>query len=562
MLRLPFRLVALLVRLLFYPLLWLRRSRAALPSGWVALELKGAVEDIAAPRRFWERRRHPSMSLHALNDLARELALDPRARGLVVTIQDARFGMATATSLRQIFARIREADRAVLVYLPYGGGTKECFVAFAGTEVLVGPQATLSPVGFAVTTTYLRQALAKAGVVPEVLARGRYKSAGESLVRDTMSEPQREQLEALVELFYRRLVEAMASGRRMNEARAKELVDRAPYMGADAVNAGLADAAVYDDGLLERLSPSGSKGLVPAARFLERRGLRLGALRPAGVIGVIRVHGAIVHAGAAPWMTATDDRVMSAIRRAREDTRVLGVLLHIDSPGGSALASDRMHHELARLAKEKPLVACMANVAASGGYYVAAAAHAIVAQPTTITGSIGVVAARLVLEPLLARLGVSTEVVKRGAHADLARPTRPLTPEEREVLEREIEGVYRAFVGVVAEGRRKSVEEIEALAQGRVWSGADAHARGLVDELGGFDKALDLVRARVGKGGERAEPVVIRPARRPVSREERDLGRAAASFEWLAGENSILGALAFARSRERVLMWADLDVLD
>jgi protease-4 len=261
-------------------------------------------------------------------------------------------------------------------------------------------------------------------------------------------------------------------------------------------------------------------------------------------------------------MTTTDDRVMSAIRRAREDKRVLGVILHIDSPGGSALASDRMHHELVRLAKEKPLVACMANVAASGGYYVAVAAHTIVAQPTTITGSIGVVAARLVLEPLLERLGVSTEVVKRGAHADLMMPTRPLTSEEREVLQRELEGVYRAFVGVVAEGRKRTFEEIDALAQGRVWSGADAHARGLVDELGGFDTALDLVRARIGKAGGSAEPVVIRPSRRSVSREEHDLGRVAAAFGWLAGESKALQALSFARSRERVLMWANLGALD
>jgi protease IV len=315
---------------------------------------------------------------------------------------------------------------------------------------------------------------------------------------------------------------------------------------------------VYDDELLERLQPSGTHALVPAACYLRRRSFRIGPLLPKGAIGVICVHGAIVQSGGAPWMTTTDDRVMTAIRRARESKRVLGVILHIDSPGGSALASDRMHHELVRLAKEKPLVACMANVAASGGYYVAAAAHAIVAQPTTITGSIGVVAARLAIDPLLARLGVSTEVVKRGAHADLMQPTRQLTPEERQVLEHELESIYRAFVGVVADGRKKSFEEVDLLAQGRVWSGADAHARGLVDELGGFDRALDLVRARIGAAGERAEPVIVRAPRRAVSQEERDLGRAAAAFEWLSGEGATLAALSFGRSRERVLMWADL----
>src|ERR1700733_12512821 len=174
--RILVRLAALLLRLIFYPVRLLRWSRAALPSGWIALDLKGAVEDIPAPRRFWERRRRPPLSLHALDELASTIPADPRARGLVVTIRDARFGMATATSLRKTLARIREAERGVVVYLPYGGGTKECFVAFAGPQVLIGPQATLSPLGFAITTPYVREALAKAGVVPEVLARGRYKS--------------------------------------------------------------------------------------------------------------------------------------------------------------------------------------------------------------------------------------------------------------------------------------------------------------------------------------------------------------------------------------------------
>jgi protease IV len=548
----------LLLRVLLYPLLLFRWSRAALPSGWVALELRGPVEDISAPRRFWERKKSRSMSLHALGELVRLLSDDPRTRGVVVTIRDARFGMATATSLRRIFERIREAERSVVVYLPCGGGTKECFVAFAGTQVLVGPQATLSPIGFAVTTPYVQRALAKAGIVPEVLAHGRYKSAGESLMRDSMSEPQREQLGALVDGFHRALVDAIAIGRATDEPKARELIDRAPYSGTEAVTAGLADAAVYDDGLLERLPPAGTHALVPAARYLRRRGFRIGPLRPQGAIGVICVHGAIVQSGGAPWMTATDDRVKTAIQRARESRRVLGVILHIDSPGGSALASDRMHHELVRLAKEKPLVACMANVAASGGYYVAAAAHAIVAQPTTITGSIGVVAARLAIDPLLARLGVSTEVVKRGARADLMQPTRQLTQDERHVLEHELESIYRAFVGVVAEGRKKSFEEVDVLAQGRVWSGADAHAHGLVDELGGFDRALDLVRARIGVAGDKAEPVVVRASRGVISQEERDLGRAAAAFQWLSGEGATLAALSFGRSRERVLMWADI----
>jgi protease-4 len=555
-----FRLLRILVRILFWPLLWLRRTRAAGKSGWVGLTLEGSLEDIQAPRPFWELRSPRGISLYALGELGRELKSDPRARGLVVTLRDARFGMATATSLREAFARIREGGQKVLVHMPYGGDTKACFVATAATEVFVGPQATLSPYGFAITTPYAHAAFERLGVVPEVLARGKYKSAGESLVRDTMSEPQKEQLGALLDGFHQALIAAIASGRGIDESRAVAIIDGAPYTGNDAVSAGLADAALYDDAVNERLEPSGKKTLVPASRYLAKRRLRLGPLGRSKVIGVIRIHGAIVQSGGAPWMRTTDERVIQAIARARKNPRVLGVVLHIDSPGGSALASDRMHHELVRLAAEKPLVACMANVAASGGYYVAAAAHSIVAEPTTLTGSIGVVAARFAVEPLLSKLGIHTEVMTRGARAGLMHPTRALSEDDRRVLQRELETIYRAFVEVVAAGRKKSFDEIDALAQGRVWSGKDARARGLVDELGGFDKALELVRTRVGSRGSSAEPAVIEAPRGLRSRAEGELARAAltlAPLSLLAGEQArALLELAFAASRENVLAWA------
>jgi protease-4 len=213
---------------------------------------------------------------------------------------------------------------------------------------------------------------------------------------------------------------------------------------------------------------------------------------------------------------ATDERVIAAVRLARRNPFVRGVILHVDSPGGSALASDRMHHELLALAAEKPLVASMGDVAASGGYYVAVAAHAIVAQPATLTGSIGVIGARVTLDPLLARLGVATEVIARGAHARLLDPMLPMSEADREAVAREIERIYQAFLRVVADGRRKTVDEVHALAQGRVWTGEGAHARGLVDHLGGFEDALDVLRPRIGPGADRLRVVRLRPPGRGI----------------------------------------------
>src|ERR1019366_4880228 len=176
---------------------------------------------------------------------------------------------------------------------------------------------------------------------------------------------------------------------------------------------------------------------------------------------------------------------------------------------------DRIHHELVQLAAEKPLVACMGNVEARGGDYGAAPAHPIVAQPATIPGSIGVPAGPPVVEPLLARLGVTTEVLQRGAHARLLDPLLPLGDDDRAALARELEHIYRAFVAAVAAGRRRPVAEIEPLAQGRVWTGADAHANGLVDRLGGFEDALEVLRGRIGRGADGLRVVVVRPPRKP-----------------------------------------------
>jgi protease-4 len=348
----------------------------------------------------------------------------------------------------------------------------------------------------------------------------------------------------------------------VDEVRARALVDGAPYTGDEAVDAGLADETAYEDEIAGRLGEGGKKARVrhAGAWLHARTALRPRALRSAGVIAVVRVHGTIAGGVDLPFRSmAIDEHVVSAVRIARASPFVRGVVLHVDSPGGSALASDRIHHELAQLAAEKPLVACMGDVAASGGYYVAVAAHEIVAQPTTLTGSIGVVSARLVLDPLLARLGVVTEAVARGAHARLLDPFLSIGDDERRAIDREMERIYRSFLGVVSAGRRRSVEEIEPLAQGRVWTGADAHARGLVDRLGGFEVALEALRSRIGRGADRLRVVVVRPPRKPfpiLDPPERKAGRAGLElFAWIADELGMDGTWLALR-RERVLALA------
>ncbi|MBX3217621.1 MAG: signal peptide peptidase SppA [Labilithrix sp.] len=517
------RLLGLLVDVLLLPLRALRRG-GAVPSGtWLTITIDGPVVDVVGKPRFWQVRAHKALSLYALDRAVTAMLRDARVHGLLVTLRSMSAGMATASSLRAILARARAGGKQVVVHLPMGGDTKDVYVASAASKILLGPTAQLAPLGFRTSSRYVKRALDRAGVEPQVFACGEFKSAGETLVRDAMSPAQRAQLERLFEGFHGALLDGIASGRGVTRERASELVDGAPFFGAAAVEQGLADELAYEDEVADKL------GVPPERRARRRWAVDAGAylaraerplvrrLTPPPVIAVVPVHGAIAHAAGPLGGLSTDERVTRAVRAARRDRRVKGVVLHIDSPGGSALASDLMHHEVEQLAREKPVVACMANVAASGGYYVAAPASCIVARATTVTGSIGVVAARLSLDPLLSRLGIATEVVQTGRRASLLAPLGPLDEDARATIQRELDAMYRAFVGVVAAGRKLAEDDVERLARGRVYSGQDALDAKLVDVLGGFDTAVDEVKKRLDPSlHARLEVRVVRTPRQPL----------------------------------------------
>ncbi len=567
------RLLGLVLDVLFLPIRLLGRSRAVRKGSFVALSIDGPLADMVPPQpawRFFAGGRPRTTSIHAVAELVSAIVEDPRVRGLVVTLKQVGAGMAGATSLRNQLWRVRAAGKELVVSLPVGGGTKEVYVASAATKLVVGPAAQLAPLGFLSATRYAKRAIDKAGVDVEVFACGEYKSAGETLVRESMSDAQREQVSALLDGMQDALVSAIAEGRGVSLERARAIVDEAPYFGRAAVEAGLADDVAYEDELGAKLAPEEAKepkkekaagarplrGMIGAAGYLAARKRPL--FRPIlrkPVLAVIPVHGTIAHADGPMGTFATDERVARMVRRARLDRRVVGVVLHVDSPGGSALASDRMHHEIAQLAREKPVVACFANVAASGGYYVAAPAHRIVAEPTTITGSIGVVAARFGVQPLLAKLGINTEIVRRGARAGLLSPSLPLGDEERAALRRELDATYGAFLEVVSSGRKLPRDEVDKLARGRVYTGAHASREKLVDVLGGFDVALRELRALVPEAvREKAEPHLVRAPRKPLP----VLEPPAAVLSVLAGlfsraERDVIG---LAAQGERVfLLW-------
>jgi len=513
LLRIAFALALDLVLLALLPLRLVRRWRAAPEGAWLEVKIDGGLTEVARRVPFWQRRHQP-VALHSLRRVLAAVRADTRVTGVLFRIDALRVGSARATSLRDLLLALRAAGKKVAVYLPHGGGTLATYVASAADQVLLGPETHLDLTGFAIEATYLRGLLDRAGIEPEVFAKGRFKTAGEFLEKKSMSDAQREQLGAVLDVAHQTLVDGLASGRSVERAVAASWVDQGPWSARAALDAGLVDGVVYPDELATCLEPARTAGarVVPAAAYLRRRTLRFVPLRRPRHVAVVEVVGPIVSDAPLSLVpVAAEEPVCRTLRQAREDRRAAGAVVVVSSRGGSALASDRMLRELTLLAKEKPVAVYMGDVAASGGYMIAVGAPTIVAQPTTVTGSIGVIAARMSAESLLSRIGVAIEVVKRGARADMMNPARPLSGDERSALERQLEEIYRAFLEVVARGRGRSVEQIEPLAGGRVWSGRDAHQHGLLDRLGGFDVALADVVRRIGPSGDRLEPVVVGP---------------------------------------------------
>ncbi len=505
------------------PLRWAAR-RAARPKGaYLRLKVPPRVTEIAPPHPWiaralpWTKTAMP-LQLHRLRRLAEIAAADPGVRGLIFELSPLACGWATCQALRDVFEGLAASGKDVVVHMHLGGTIRDAYVASGASRVFISPRATLAVPGLAAEVQYLRDGLEKLGVAVEPFRRAEFKTALETLTERAMSEPQREQLTSLLGAIDRAVVDAIASGRRIPRERVRELFAKTAFQGEEAVSAGLADAVAYEDQVADRLAQpgEGAPPIVPAPRYLRLLDRSRVAIGRAPYIAVVRIAGTITDEAATAQEAGGP---ITSLRKVARDKRALGCVLFVDSPGGSALTSDLIHRELVRLREKKPVVTCMGDVAASGGYYVAAATEAIVAQPMTLTGSIGVIAGRLLARDLLAKLGVRTEVIRTSPHADMFSVAREADAEERRILDDQVDAHYRAFVQLVAEGRGRAVDEVEPLARGRVWSGVDARERGLVDRLGGLDDAIEEVLSRV-KASDRVKaklrPKLVHETRGPI----------------------------------------------
>jgi protease-4 len=441
----------------------------------------------------------------------RRLAAEDTVAGILFRDHRLETSFAGFLEIEQALREYKAGGRKVVFYYELVDNLNFALAAAVGDRIYLHPQGYLDLRGFSVSVPYLKNLLASIGVEVSNFRSHPYKSAYNFLSEPEMTDEERETIGVVLQGQYRHLADMIREGRGARLARPVErLIDEGPYLAAqEALEAGLVDRLLYEDELPEQLRElSALSG--PPDRLIQSPGLDLAeGIRydwsdpPEDPVALIYATGSIHRGEGIPGASIGSQTLARSIREARENPAIKGIILRVDSPGGSALASDVIAREVA-LCREgpdaKPVVVSMGGMAASGGYYISAPASRIVAQPVTVTGSIGVVSLTANLEKLFEELLIHWDTVKQGERADMGALYRELTDEERQKIIREVQESYRTFLSLVARGRGLDAEEVDPIAQGRVWTGRQARERGLVDELGGLQTAFEVMKGLLGSG--------------------------------------------------------------
>jgi protease-4 len=423
--------------------------------------------------------------------------------------------------VRDAILDFKESGKPIYAYLEYGGD-REYYLATAADKIYLMPSTSLDLTGVATYEVFLKGTLDKIGAYPDLHRIGDYKTAVNTFTETGYTAAHKEMDASLNGDLFEQIVDGIAAGRGKDEGEVRRLIDQGPFLPEDALRAGLVDDVQYEDQVRDLLKgdAEGEPRVIDAEQYAGissemlglNRGPRLAVIYAAGTItsgksGFDVVNGAVVGS----------DTLIEYIRSARRDSSVRGIVLRIDSPGGSATASDAVWRELMIARNERadrPIVASMSDLAASGGYYIAMPAQVIVAQPSTLTGSIGIFGGKIVTGGVYEKLGARIESTSVGRHAEIGSPVRPYNPEEVKKLNEQLQAFYDQFVEKAAASRGSTPERIDALAQGRVWTGQQAKDRGLVDALGGLDEAIALAKQRANIPADSDVEVVVYPPRK------------------------------------------------
>lgn len=490
----------------------------------LVLKVSGSLTDYA-PENKWAKvfGMEQPQSFSSLLTQLRKAKADSRVNAVLLDIEFPQVGWGKADELRDAIKDFRASGKPIYSFMELGMN-KEYYIASATEKVFMPPAGDLFVNGLAANAMFYRGSLDKLGIEPEVIQIGKYKSAPEQYTRKEMSDGQREVTNAILDDYFGRFVNAIAAARKKSPEDVKAIIDNAPYHGTEAQQQGLIDGALYLDQVYDELKNRlGYKAddkirTISGSSYREVPSDSLG-LNTGEKIAVIYASGAInigkSTSGGFNGEMIGSDTLVKAMTDAAEDSSIKAIVLRVDSPGGSALASDLMWHAIENAKAKKPIIVSMADVAASGGYYISCNANKIVAEPSTVTGSIGVFMGKPVVKGLYDWLGVTNEYIMRGKNAGIFRETEKWTDSERAKMQDQANKIYfDDFVPKVAKGRNKSAEDVNAIGQGHVWTGAQAKQNGLIDEFGGIEKAIEIAKNLANLPADKEVKRVIYPAPR------------------------------------------------
>ncbi len=494
----------------------------------LALRVAGPLRDYVPDDPFRRFFGGTDQSLSNLVLQFKKAKVDKRIKGILIEVDMSGAGWGKSEEIRDAIADFRSSGKPVYAYMEFGMN-KEYYIASACNKIFVAPPGELFINGLAADVMFFRGSLDKLGIYPDIYQIGKYKSAGDMFTRKDMSDAHKEFINSLLDDLFNRYVDAIARSRGKSPEDVRAIIDDAPYGAEKAKEVGLIDGAVYRDEVDKDLKAklgykeSDELHVVRGSEYREvdpeslglNKGENIAVIYASGDIGSGRSEN-----GPTGGQSIGSDTLAKALNDARDDKTVKAIVLRVDSPGGSGLASDVIWHAVEAAKQKKPVVVSMSDVAASGGYYISASASKIIAQPSTITGSIGVVAGKPVMRGFYDWLGISNEYVLRGKRAGMFRETEKFTPEERTKFEDWIKTTYYDdFVPKVAKGRNKNAEYIDSVGQGRVWTGAQGKERGLVDEFGGLDRAFEIAKQLANIPADKGVHRVIFPYPRTLLQE-------------------------------------------
>lgn len=475
---------------------------------YIIFTLQGEYPEIAPPPasfldRYFSR---PKPSLKEISQNFRTIGQDSRVKGVILHLCDLKMSFAQLQSLRDMVQELRANGKEVIAWTS-NFDNANLYLASAADRILLQEGGSVNPLGLVQSFVFMAQALRKWGIQFDLLQISPYKSAGDRFTREDMSEEVKEMTNWLLDSNYQQFKEAIALSRGVDEEGAERLIDGSPYTDLEASEAGLIDDIVSREDLPVYLGTEEKPVVINGWSEGRKKIKKLPLPRPGSYVALLRVEGSIVDGESKrtpfrppfpiPFLTdntAGDLTITTQARKILKDRRAAAVVVFIDSGGGSATASEAMAQAFGKVAEKKPLIVSMGSVAASGGYYIATPASTIMAQPGTITGSIGVLGGKLVNAGLLDKLLFNREVLSRGENALYNYPGRPYTEEERQKAWDRIQRTYDLFLERVAKSRDMEREEVDRIGGGRVWTGQQALEHGLVTELGGLEKAINRAR--------------------------------------------------------------------